>query len=641
MTSTYLYFLDIANGTVRDKRLPWLGSGSDMAVGEHGIYITHLDGIAGIRRFDARGNFIASKFNGALFYSVAIGPNGDVYVQSDEEGQLQILDPITLQTKGALDLDCNLCRGLAFTPQGNPIMVDGAGRLLVFNMDGTLLRTVDVGDAFLIGVDALENGSYAIAGFGAEWGVVSDDFARAQVFDVPKPLYTSVAVGTLHRRGRDTDDDGLPDWWEQRYGYDPLQADDAFEDRDGDGLDALAEYDAGSEPHRADSDGDGLLDGAEVDGGSSPIRADTDDDGLFDADELAGGTQPTNADSDGDGIDDGEEQLWGTDALVADSDGDGLEDGWEVANGMEPTDQADATADVDGDGLNAVEERAAGTDLNLADTDGDGLRDGEELTLYGTDPTLRDSDGDGMDDQWEVAQQLSPTVADGDQDTDADGFSNLLEFYSDTNPLDANAFPTSRIWGSANGGQYHRGYVPVALDITAFEERWSLDLTERFQELLPVATGNGQVFSVHREDAEYVVSAFNSSTGVLSWSRLLEDTSIVSPPAFDGTSVYLQTSLPGALVSIDAGNGSVNYNRPFDDGITGPTAPMVFGNDVILPADGRLRNFAADTGNMRWEYSGIGRSDGFAPVVDGNALYMFSSENEGSVIGVDRPSGAV
>jgi hypothetical protein len=80
-----------------------------------------------------------------------------------------------------------------------------------------------------------------------------------------------------------------------------------------------------------------------------------------------------------------------------DTDGDGLPDSYEIANGLDPRDPADAAGDEDLDGLDALEERALGTDPARADTDGDGLLDGEEKRR-GTDPLLEDTDGDGLND---------------------------------------------------------------------------------------------------------------------------------------------------------------------------------------------------------------------------------------------------
>ena len=111
------------------------------------------------------------------------------------------------------------------------------------------------------------------------------------------------AVGTV-----DEDGDGLPDWWEEKYGLDPEDPSDATQDPDGDGLDNRAEYAAGTNPHAGDTDGDGLPDAWEAEKGTVPFLADAiedpDGDGLANLEEFRAGTDPLLADTDGDGCPD-------------------------------------------------------------------------------------------------------------------------------------------------------------------------------------------------------------------------------------------------------------------------------------------------------------------------------------------------
>ena len=161
---------------------------------------------------------------------------------------------------------------------------------------------------------------------------------------------------------------------------------------------------------------------------------DTDGDGLTDEEEGVLGTDPNNPDTDGDGLSDGDEvNVHGTDPLDPDSDGDGIDDGDEIANGLDPTDPADAAADPDGDGLTNGEEIALGTNRLVADTDGDGLNDGDEVNVHGTDPLVVDTDGDGLSDGDEVnVHGTDPLLA----DTDGDGLDDGVEVAFGFDPLD-------------------------------------------------------------------------------------------------------------------------------------------------------------------------------------------------------------
>lgn len=73
----------------------------------------------------------------------------------------------------------------------------------------------------------------------------------------------------------------------------------------------------------------------------------------------------------------------------------------------------DENADADSDGLPDFLENYFETDKNNPDTDGDGLSDSLEALEVGTDPTKKDTDNNG--------------IADGDEDRDNDGLTNLDE----------------------------------------------------------------------------------------------------------------------------------------------------------------------------------------------------------------------
>lgn len=114
----------------------------------------------------------------------------------------------------------------------------------------------------------------------------------------------------------DSDKDGMPDDFETRNSLDPNDPNDAFSDKDNDGLTNIEEYLLGSSILHADTDGDTLSDFEETQSGTDPMVADTDADGLIDGEEILRGTDPLNADSDNDGVTDSIEIQFGLDPLV-------------------------------------------------------------------------------------------------------------------------------------------------------------------------------------------------------------------------------------------------------------------------------------------------------------------------------------
>jgi LPXTG-site transpeptidase (sortase) family protein len=198
----------------------------------------------------------------------------------------------------------------------------------------------------------------------------------------------------------DIDLDGLPDWWEKKYGLDSNDASDANLDADNDGATNLVEFQFDTNPFVKDTDGDGHTDGMEIKNGYNPNgegRLDTDGDGVYDWWEIQNGfdkNDPTDVsqDGDGDGLTAKKEFFYKTDPNQLDTDKDGVSDGDEVEQGSNPVGngplQTNETTidDTDGDGLDAAHEALFGTDPNKADTDGDGFSDYREISR-GYDPT--------------------------------------------------------------------------------------------------------------------------------------------------------------------------------------------------------------------------------------------------------------
>ena len=284
----------------------------------------------------------------------------------------------------------------------------------------------------------------------------------------------------------DSNGNGLPDAWEYMYFANLEQS--ATADTDGDGLDNLQEYQAGTDPTKPDTDGDGLSDSEEL---NIPIDADNPSLGHLDPlnpDTGNTGIPDGQKDSDHDGISNlGELRTYGSDPANAHTFNASRTDSAYLftAQPLDNTTQTRLGIALLGGGLlkftvtggfangpydlycvhnlgnlwrrvyTGVQCDSAGNAtfflqqpnsdhdffelLSAADADGDGLTDGYEAWFnYSGRHTVidvKDSDGDLMNDGWEVEYGLNPapptggTGSDGKSgNPDGDAYLNLAEY---------------------------------------------------------------------------------------------------------------------------------------------------------------------------------------------------------------------
>ncbi len=292
----------------------------------------------------------------------------------------------------------------------------------------------------------------------------SDDFPLFNAIDSYKETGTiSEPVLFKIQLWLDIDADGMHDFWEASNGFNNSDPSDALIDSDGDTLINLHEYTNGTNPWSADSDSDNLGDADEIIlYGTDPNSADTDFDTMTDDWEVLNGTNPlvddATSDPDSDLLSNLEEYLNSLDPLNNDTDFDLMPDGWEIFYGLNAS-LDDATNDPDSDTLTNLQEYqyginpfesdsdfddisdaeeifVHGTDPANSDSDLDTLTDFDEIFTYGTNPLNNDSDSDIMDDAWELFYGLDPlNSTDASDDPDADGYTNLEEYYNGWNPL--------------------------------------------------------------------------------------------------------------------------------------------------------------------------------------------------------------
>jgi hypothetical protein len=165
--------------------------------------------------------------------------------------------------------------------------------------------------------------------FSAEVGAgLTEIYVRLKSRDaVEKPT-----IDAFHITPLDTDSDQLPDYWENRMGFDPSVADDLATDSDEDGLNNVTEYELGSDPFSNDTDGDQLPDYWEWANGTKVLEFDSDedydDDTFTNTEEYENDCDPLVFTDDGDYLPTEWERLYGTNPMIDDGDDDPDGDGF-------------------------------------------------------------------------------------------------------------------------------------------------------------------------------------------------------------------------------------------------------------------------------------------------------------------------
>ena len=296
------------------------------------------------------------------------------------------------------------------------------------------------------------------------------------LFHTPKKSEAVVAPVKKEIKLPDLDGDGI--------------ADNNDTDIDGDGVLNVDEEKLTSDPFKKDTDGDGKDDGAEFnkdadkDGVSDVLESaikDKDNDGVVD--ELDANDNSIDNDSDSDGYSNIDEKKAGTNPLDAnskpmelDTDKDGkidkVEKGKDSDNDGKGDEIESAKLDADSDGV--VDELDAEDNNPKNDTDNDGFANIDEVNANtnpldpNSKPELdtdkdgkidkvekgKDSDNDGKGDEIEsakldadsdgVVDELDAEDNNVSNDSDGDGFSNIVEKNAGTNPLDVNLHPEAK-----------------------------------------------------------------------------------------------------------------------------------------------------------------------------------------------------
>ncbi len=436
----------------------------------------------------------------------------------------------------------------------------------------------------------------------------------------------------------DPDNDGVPSYWEVAMGMDPSTSD--ATDIDNDGLTAKQEFLLFTEENNEDTDGDGLTDGDEVDTYfTNPLKQDTDKDGVLDGVEIDNSTNPNKPDSDDDGLGDATELfVTFSDPNKFDSDDDGMSDGYESVYGLDLA-VDDSADDIDSDGLTNLEEYNNSTDPNICDTDEDGICDGDEVDTYLTSPLESDTDSDFMSDGYEVAYGFDPLDdSDADLDFDVDQYSNLAEYFENTDPTDVLSYPTATIWEAFNGDRDHQGFSPIRLAADDFVFSWEQTYEASTQNGV-VTTDDAVYFTVQTDWENAKLYAVNAGDGSEIWSKSYA-ARYMGLPIHDGTHLYVQNAGSGEsfLRSVQMSDGVLRYAAPYGSQWARYKGAIVEGGSVYLNGGryGGVYKFDAASGTSDWQYQ-FDDLDYTSLVVDDQYVYA----TDDNLIAMNKSDGTL
>ena len=195
--------------------------------------------------------------------------------------------------------------------------------------------------------------------------------------------------------------------------------------------------------------------------------------------------QDSATDTDGDGLSTVIEiATTHTDPFRADTDGDLIPDGWEITNGLDPNNPADAALDNDSGGA-------------------DGLTNVDEYR-YNTNPRLRDSDGDLVSDGDEVKGPNGIVQIPIDPSTGAvpvDGGSDPNNPSDHGQPLPADEIATFRLGVGDRSGSHSEDYV-----LNVF--RYDRDTNEEERVYTLRSGGNGQYAEIYKSFSKWETYTF-------------------------------------------------------------------------------------------------------------------------------------
>jgi len=190
-------------------------------------------------------------------------------------------------------------------------------------------------------------------------------------------------------------------------------------------------------------------------------------------------------------------------------------------------------------------------------------------------------------------------------------------------------------WPTFQADAAHTGYVPITIDPSTTQLRWSIRLDGG--RLSQVTSGGGKAYVSSSDNNLY---ALDSSTGKLSWTKGYGGVFSVNPPAWAAGRVYLQTCNNAGgtfLWGYDDRDGSQLFRSPFGAQWERYKAPTVVEGTLYMNGGtfGGMYAFDAVTGSEEW-FAALPQEDDWTPAVDATHAYVYAGS---ALYAIDRATG--
>ncbi|WP_019029781.1 PQQ-binding-like beta-propeller repeat protein [Colwellia piezophila] len=287
------------------------------------VYVTDMSisgsDTAGIVRFNLDNNS-EQFFAGGEYIDITLGQDNMLYALSGY--QVDKYDPDTMELMSSFTV--SEARAIAVDTHSNIYTASWNGVIKQYDAGGIETQQLNITDFYDYAVSASfydmninDQNNLLLTNRNQQVLLVFGDLSNIELQDESFKGYFLAQVPII-----DVDNDGMPLWWESKFGLNDNDATDAITDLDSDGLINIEEFQSLTLPNNIDTDEDGLNDFEEVYSYlTKPIVSDTDGDGLTDgAEALEYFTNPLVVDSDGDLFSDGDEiNIYSTDPNDIDS----------------------------------------------------------------------------------------------------------------------------------------------------------------------------------------------------------------------------------------------------------------------------------------------------------------------------------